>query len=924
MRRSTFTRTSLSSGSVIRRPSGGAPMVAGASQEDGDFDDIGNRISWIQSFRPPAAEGEHASLNMTATATDADQEGYVWPRNIQPRWDFDEPMTMMTMTATNCASGPAGVRPLTTDTAQLSKMMGFMGSEATAKDDMAFRIWRDPSSPIHVIFNLVGLVVLLFDLTLTPYMLSWDVPMDGLFLYLAYVSLVFWTLDMTLSFFTGFYRDGELVLAMKDIALRYLRTTFPSDFLVVACDWISMILIFVLTPVGDTVDDNSTSGFRLLRFAKLGRLLRIMVVLRVVRYLRIMQQLFERTLSDKVRFAVTLLCLSGALLWFNHIVACTWFAIGRVCATEDGVSWTNRYLDRDKQEHAQEYIVAFHWSLAQVTLGSIDIVATNSSERLFNVVCLITGLLLGSSLISTLSANMVELQMTNKDRTQKMRTLRQYLQENPVPTHVSVAVTQQVTERMRERKRLTEPQVPALEMLSASLFAELRFEIVRPTLIKHSLMYYLYSSHTSWCFCFCKDGIAFNVLSTEDDLFFPSVPAKATYVMQGGNLEYRTESDFLSKYSPWQPCIVGPDAWLAEAALWSEWIHTGKAVATEPSHLIEFTPDSFFASLEAHPDLAKVALEYGKQFHRRIVTAGPPHSDYPSDLGVPCTDWDDMVVTMDTQVQVHISLAAWEVLELKSKVGTRLSRRGSGNHVSAYDALRSEIVEGKSIVVLNSGGTPVRIAAVVVVKLTRDDGCILAQIGKWEDGIASPSCELPGGKTEGAEMTNDALRRLLLTKMKPLAGMAILVSTDKQIIEKTSSQHKLRTKYLRTVCNMRLQHNLVAPTCSAHKPFVAEPSVMSADSDGSDLSEPPSMLNVAIPVAAIGSNLSKLDEEIGHDFATRPVYFFRNEVKGGFYAWLSPREFEMLSGSNDGVLSAWISSLGRPPVTQLDGVEYDL
>merc|ERR1719436_877442 len=114
------------------------------------------------------------------------------------------------------------------------------------------------------------------------------------------------------------------------------------------------------------------------------------------------------------------------------------------------------------------------------------------------------------------------------------------------------------------------------------------------------------------------------------------------------------------------------------------------------------------------------------------------------------------------------------------------------------------------------------------MKVMRDDDLILAQIGKWEDERILPLCELPGAKVEGSELTSDTLRRLLLTKMKPLAGVAELLSTERQITEKKSRQHKVRTKYLRTVCHVMLQEEFVAANCTARFPFVREEDVSAA------------------------------------------------------------------------------------------------
>jgi hypothetical protein len=94
-------------------------------------------------------------------------------------------------------------------------------------------------------------------------------------------------------------------------------------------------------------------------------------------------------------------------------------------------------------------VTTFHWAVAQLTLGSIEIVCANSIERIYNVFCMLIGLLFGSALISSLSATMVEIQTARKDQTQKLRVLRHYyMRENPIEAKLSNFVMRQVAKRV--------------------------------------------------------------------------------------------------------------------------------------------------------------------------------------------------------------------------------------------------------------------------------------------------------------------------------------------------------------------------------------------------------------------------------------------------------------------------------------------
>merc|ERR1719188_44159 len=97
------------------------------------------------------------------------------------------------------------------------------------------------------------------------------------------------------------------------------------------------------------------------------------------------------------------------------------------------------------------------------------------------------GFLLGSALISSLSAALMDFQLSQKDKTHKLRILRRYLIENNVDARISVPVNQQVVQRLWQRPPLQEEDVPALTMLSYALRSQLRYEMRGPHMQQHAL-----------------------------------------------------------------------------------------------------------------------------------------------------------------------------------------------------------------------------------------------------------------------------------------------------------------------------------------------------------------------------------------------------------------------------------------------------
>lgn len=61
---------------------------------------------------------------------------------------------------------------------------------------------------------------------------------------------MYWSLDIFLSFFVGFYDSGRLVVKLERTVKHYLTSWFLLDITVVCLDWVFLIL----ESVGDGVD----------------------------------------------------------------------------------------------------------------------------------------------------------------------------------------------------------------------------------------------------------------------------------------------------------------------------------------------------------------------------------------------------------------------------------------------------------------------------------------------------------------------------------------------------------------------------------------------------------------------------------------------------------------------------------------------
>mmetsp|Transcript_74658 Transcript_74658/g.228436 ORF Transcript_74658/g.228436 Transcript_74658/m.228436 type:complete len:950 (-) Transcript_74658:81-2930(-) len=761
----------------------------------------------------------------------------------------------------------------------------------------------DPNSRFNMFWGLLSLAVLLYDVTLLPYLLAWDVPIVGWLEVSGWTTAAYWCIDVVLAFHTGFFEGGELKMNPRSIRIRYATTWFVPDAAVIVSDWVSLALVNV-------AGDSSGRGVKMLRFAKLGRMLRIVGMMRMFRVVRIFEDMAQRHSTAGNRLTFNMLTLLSGMLWVAHILTCMWFAVGKFGPTDTGARWVDNFFvtisDYGPEGSARasyletsnfyQYMVAFHWATGQIALGTIDTLPTNSLERCVFVLAMMVGFLFGSMLVSMMSASMMDYRMMQKDKKHKIRTLRQYLRENEVSPYVAMPVQKQILQRLSHRDKLEEKDVPALALLSVALRSSLRFAIQRSHLMHHPMFRLWIDIDKAMVQRVCMEAVHFVQLRQKDDLFAAGNIATAAYSLSDGQLVYRQSPDS-SAVDEETSTVVSPGKWLSEAALWSEWTHVGRAEALVPCQVLDIHAEKFLETVHLDMIIKDLALEYCKQFFRRVVSAGPPHAPWPNDLEVPYTDYCNLVVSMSREAQVTIGRHAVGLLAKGWNKGL------------AMETLIDEVRNGKCIVVATGEGDIIRVVSLVALRVERDDGHIFVQVAKWErdsDAIRV-ACQMPGVKQERDELVGDTVQRLFATKLQLLANKVDITGTTRENFEKPSKEYGVHTRYLKAVCSARLKAGaeIDAPVCRLNADLnVALPFHRGESPMGSDAAD-----GQGIP----GSRpCDPVDAQLLMDLQDTPVLVTgsQDDPTRNLYAWLSPDTFAgFISGGNEHVMKRWVASM---------------
>jgi len=96
---------------------------------------------------------------------------------------------------------------------------------------------------------------------------------------------------------------------------------------------------------------------------------------------------------------------------------------------------------------------------------------------------------------------------------------------------------------------------------------------------------------------------------------------------------------------------------------------------------------------------------------------------------------------------------------------------------------------------IDASGEGQRIVSIVTVRLQREDGKVLVELGEWEDNHVVAECKLPGKKQKHGETTAMTLDRVLAT----CADSIQITHAEIKETRELSRRASFKTKYMHTV-----------------------------------------------------------------------------------------------------------------------------
>lgn len=487
-----------------------------------------------------------------------------------------------------------------------------------------------PQSRRRLIWDSISVFMISVDIVMLPMIYGMGISEVAEVVVVEWICTLFWSVDMFITFLTGYTVGPDVIMSPRKVAIHYLTTWFAVDFAIVGSEWASRITEFVA----------GFNAFRAARAVRVLRVVRVVRLIRLARFVKTVQKFTEMTGSLRLLILFNVLKLTLFLLLAVHVILCGWHFVGLY--TEGG--WI------DKEGYANEtvvvrYVAAARWTLSQLN-GRTDRQDRTFTEMLYVAFTACFTLIFMSIFVSSLTSRMLQLQQLMDKESGYKRLLQRYNEMHSLSYTTVYLAKRHIQDRMTlESDMDTEKEL--LRLLPVQTQADLLSEVRNPLLSHHPLFRVF-----RWEFQSTVRTLLISAIKQEPTRHMETIFAKGgvghqMYFVEGRWLLYSTdtglknwlkisgmENEIHTRSSPTRRLnnilrgrrhIIQEEileayelaygTYLCEATLWVEkWHHYGDFVSTGHSKLVIVNSDAFAEAVAKHEDSLRMVSHYARRY----------------------------------------------------------------------------------------------------------------------------------------------------------------------------------------------------------------------------------------------------------------------------------------------------------------------
>jgi len=466
-----------------------------------------------------------------------------------------------------------------------------------------------PQSTQRVFWDFFTILLVSWDFIMVPLLLFFNVAPSQLIDGIDLATHVFWTLDIPATFMTGKFDGSRLVMRPGPVARRYIRSWLCLDLLIVVPEWIALML---------GKSGKVTTSLTALKGLRVVRCLRL---LRLVKLEQTLREFQVSVNSNYVILSMGIMKLVVGLVFTNHILACIWYALGN--AFDDG--WVRGVSAEEAERTGEEtpvlhlYFLSLHWSLTQFH-ASMELVPRNWQERAFAVVVVLFALMTFSSVLSSMTNMVMQLQSLRRDEVKKERILREYLREHQISAYLSARVKMyfQGYVDLRQKK---DSEEKLFRNLPVSILTDLHDEARSPIMVAHNLFLEIRNKNERACRHICHECIEELASGQGEVIFTVGDACTRMLFMERGMYTYKRRRMSIGRlFDEDKPStlIVGAGQWVSEASLYTVWTTFGDFAATESGVCLALDAQAFARVVHQYEETYMQVALYARRFIRYL------------------------------------------------------------------------------------------------------------------------------------------------------------------------------------------------------------------------------------------------------------------------------------------------------------------
>jgi len=467
---------------------------------------------------------------------------------------------------------------------------------------------RNPHSQINLGWDCLGLLLTVYDLVSIPIEIAWDLPTESRGtptpVALVLFEIVFWSLDMALSFFRGFFSNGVVVLNMRMITRKYLRGWFGLDLLLIVVD---CLIVF-------SRSWNITGLVRLTTWIRMIRMTRIYKMMRTAKVLEeacITWRLPSASLAHAVIYSFAMILL------LTHMVACAWYLIGRRGRTAGHDNWLDAY-GISSTDMEVEYLLSFHWVMAQFTPAPASIHPATPEERFFTIIVIFFTLFVLGKGYQKMSQTIQELNASRQAKNVARRQIQQFLALHKVPLDLAMRTNRFADHVLARRARVELDPTLVSEHLRQELTTHQR----QAYLLEHPL-FELFLMGNPDVLCHVCEALQHHSYDKGQAIFASGSLARCMYISSQGAFELETDMTY-ENYTT--------IAYFSEVSLYATFMHASTLRATTFCDAFTLHAADFKLSVVHDPGCSRLVLEYAASLLNQLRKNGAVYDVLPSDL----------------------------------------------------------------------------------------------------------------------------------------------------------------------------------------------------------------------------------------------------------------------------------------------------